>query len=181
MPAGTHYGDVPVEPPPPPLPPAPPSGPPVLALAPWVDARFGFELQLPAGWLRIEEPHGLLATHGPSWDYDASLRVLVWPADSLDDFLERYRDELLGGSWFRAQRSMVVFGRPAIEIEVEDDTETYVQRFRFAELPSRRVMVLVSEAPIGYAEQWWPWFDAVLATLEVWSGAERIGEGASTP
>ncbi len=181
MPAGTQYGDVPVEPPPPPLPPAPPSGPPVLALAPWVDARFGFELQLPAGWLRIEEPHGLLATHGPSWDYDASLRVLVWPADSLEQFLDRYRDELLGGAWFRAQRRMVVFGRPALEIEVEDAAGEYVQRFRFAELPEGRVMVLVSEAPIDHAEAWWPWFDAVLATLEVWSGRDRIKQSGATP
>ena len=180
MPAGTQYSEVPVEAPPPKLAPAPPSGPPILALAPWVDARFGFELQLPAGWLRIEEPHGLLATNGPSWDYDASLRVLVWPAASLDDFLRRYQAELLAGTWFRARRPMVVFGRPAVEIEVEDETGSYAQRFRFAELPEGRVMVLICEAPIDYAEAWWPWFDAVIATLEVWSGRDRIGGGEAT-
>ncbi len=178
MPAGTQYGDVPVEPPPAPLPPAPPPGAPVLALAPFVDARLGFELRPPAGWLRIEESHGLLTTNGPSWDYDASLRVLVWPAASLEAFLERYRDELLGGSWFRAQRRIVAFGRPALEIEVEDASGEYAQRFRFTELPDDRVMVIVSEAPLAYAEAWWPWFDAVLATLEVWRGRDRIREGS---
>lgn len=181
MPPGTRYGEVPVEPLPPRPPAEPPSGGPMLALAPWVDPRFGYEMQLPAGWLRIEEPHGVFLTHGPSWDHDASLRVLVWPAADVEAFLGRYEADLLAGSWFRRRREMVAFGRPAVEIEVEDEGGEYVQRYRVIELPDDRVMMFVSEAPLDHDEAWQPWFDAVLATLEVWNGAERLREEPTSP
>jgi hypothetical protein len=67
-----------------------------------------------------------------------------------------------------------------VEIEVEDAEGVYVQRFRFIELPEQRIMMLLSEAPVEYDESWQPWFDAVLATLEVWSGAERLGGSEGT-
>jgi len=176
MPPGTRYGEVPVQPSEPSAPAGPPSGPPQLALAPWVDARFGFEMRLPSGWLRIEEPHGVLVTHGPSWDYDASMRVVVWPAESVQAFLDRYEAALLEGTWFRARRPLAAFGRPGVEIEVEDAEGLYVQRFRFVALPEKRVMLLLCEAPVAFDSAWRPWFDAVLGTLEVWSGGGRLGE-----
>jgi len=174
MPLGTRYGEVPVEPLPPRWPAAPPGGPPELAIAPWVDARHGYEMRLPAGWFRIEEPHGVMAMNGPSWDYDASIRAFVWPADSVDAFLDRFGAELLADTWFRERKPMMVFGRPALEFVVEDPSGQYEQRLRLIELPGRRVMLLACEAPVAHARAWQAWSDVVLASLEVWSGRERL-------
>jgi hypothetical protein len=149
----------------------------VFALAPAVDAREGFELRVPAGWVRVPNPHGLFVANGPIWDYDASFEIFIWPHPSVEHYLERYAEGLFAGSWLRRQGAMVVAGRPARLIEVEDGSGRMSQEFIFVELGDGRVMVILSEAPVEHAEQWRTWFRAILGSLEIWRSPSRAAAG----
>ncbi|MBW2419740.1 MAG: matrixin family metalloprotease [Deltaproteobacteria bacterium] len=140
----------------------------VFALAPAVDARRGFEVRVPAGWVRVPNPHGLFVANGPIWDYDASFEIFIWPHPSVERYLERYADGLFAGSWLRRRSAMVVAGRPALLIEVEEGRGRMNQEFIFVELGDGRVMVILAEAPLAHAEDWRPWFRAILGSLEIW-------------
>lgn len=87
LPNGSHYSLVPPDGQPPPPAPGPPSGEPELSVAPYVDARFGFEVRTPAGWLRAESRHGLFSANGPIWDHDASLELSVWRYSTIESTL----------------------------------------------------------------------------------------------
>jgi hypothetical protein len=41
------------------------------------DERHGFEVHFPKGWQAIKTPSGWIAVDGVSWDYDASIQVVV--------------------------------------------------------------------------------------------------------
>ncbi len=176
LPNGAHLADLPPGGPAARLPPAPPSGAPMLAMAPHVDARRGFELHLPAGWLRIEEPRGLFIANGPSWDYDVSLRIFVWPSPSIEDFLRCCSRGLLAGSWFRERAFVVVKGRRALKLRVEDAEGRLAQQYLFIELGDGRVMMIAAESPVEYEQAWQPWFQVCLNSLEIWPPV-----GAGTP
>lgn len=173
MPAGAHFGDVPPGAPAPRPPPAPPSGAPVLSMAPHVDSHRGYELRVPAGWLRIEEHHGLFAANGPSWDYDASLRIFVWPAPTIEHFLKCCSRGLLADTWFRHRAWTVVKGRRALKLLVEDPTGQWAQEYQFVELDGERVMMIAAESPVAYEVAWRPWFRASINSIEIWEAQGR--------
>jgi len=179
IPNGEHLAQVPPGPPPPRPPPAPPSGAPTLSLAPWVDARFGYEIRMPAGWLRIEEAHGVFAANGPTWDHDASLRIFVWPYPTLEAFLQRFSVELFADTWLVHRAQLAVLGRRALEIEVEDAEGSLARELLFVELGDGRVMMLAAEMPVAFRREWQPWLEACIASLEIW---EKTGpSGAMAP
>jgi hypothetical protein len=169
LPNGAHYGHVaPGDPPARPAP-GPPCGEPVLSLAPYVDARLGFELRTPSGWMRAADEHGLFASNGPIWDHDASFEIFVWPSSTIERYLERFSDHLFAGTWRRYRAWIAVQGRRSLEVAVEDPTGSVAMNFIFVELGDDRVMVILSECPVEVSEAWQPWFQAVLASLEIWS------------
>jgi predicted Zn-dependent protease len=183
VPNGEHLAQVPPGPPAPRPPPAPPSGAPSLSLAPWVDARFGYEIRMPAGWLHIEEAHGVFAANGPTWDYDASLRIFVWPYPTLEAFLQRFSHEIFADTWLVHRAPVVVLGRRSLEVEVEAETETQggdvARQLLFVELGDGRVMMLASEMPVAFRQAWQPWLGACIASLEIW---DKVGpSGAMAP
>src|SRR4029450_10698144 len=106
---------------PPSLPPPPepagavplPSGPPELELAPHVDARLGYEIQLPRGWTRLDTGQGVVAVDGTTWDYEASFQVIVRGFETVDEYLDRYGDWHLGKGRIAEARSAQGAGRPA--------------------------------------------------------------------
>jgi len=171
MPPGAHFSDVPPGAPPPRPPPAPPSGAPLLSVAPHVDARRGYELHVPARWLRIEEAHGLFSANGPSWDYDASLRIFVWPAPTVEHFLDCCSRGLLAGTWLRHRAWTVVKGRRALKLLVEDPTGQWAQEYQFVELDGERVMMIAAESPVEHEAAWAPWLRASVNSLEIWDEA----------
>ncbi len=166
--SGAHFVNVGAGEPAPRPPPAPPSGAPVLALAPHVDARRGFEIHLPAGWLKIEEPNGIFAANGPSWDHDASIRVFIWPSPAIEDFLACCAGQMLAGSFMRRRGETALAGRRTLWMEVEDASGSLAQTYRFAEIPGDRVMMLVSESPAGHHRAWQPWFQESIGSLRLW-------------
>jgi len=171
VPNGAHFVDAPPPGGPPPRsPPTPPGGGPDVAKSPYVGVRQGFEISVPVSWVRIEEPHGVFFSDGPTWDHDASLRIFVWPADTVEDFLACCTRDLLAGAWYRESAALVVGGRRARSLVVEDPAGERVREILFVELGDGRVMMVVCESPVGFAKAWRPWFDEMLGTLEVWEG-----------
>ncbi len=169
LPNGSHYalvrpGGQPERPPP-----RPPSGEPSLATAPHVDVRFGFQLRAPHGWLRVETPHGLFTSNGPLWDYDASIEIVLWPAPTIEDFMQRFSDQLLKGAWLRRRSPARVDGRPALRIEFEDESGARAEELTLVELANERVLMIHTQCPASAAAAWLPWFRASLASLEIWT------------
>jgi hypothetical protein len=171
LPNGTHMVDIAPEGQGEDVAPEPPTGPPRFAMAPYVDAQRGFQIGVPVGWTRITEGHGVLLAHGPSWDYDASLRIFVWPAPNVERFLDCCVGDLLAGSWMRGEAWTRVQGRRALRRQVEVASGEYAQEILVIELDGRRVMLVVSESPSAHREVWLPWFRALLGTLEIWEEA----------
>lgn len=172
LPNGSHYAQVPPGGLPERPPPMPPSGEPSLAGAPHVDVRFGFQLRVPHGWLRVETAHGLFTANGPLWDYDASIELAVWRATTLEDFLDRFSDQLLRGAWLRRRVPLVVNGRRALRIEFEDESGARAEELTLVELADARVLMIHSQCPESAGAAWLPWFRASLASLEIWTDTQ---------
>ena len=184
LPNGTHYGHVaPGGPPSPPIA-GPPTGGVELSFAPHVDARQGFELRTPAGWMRAATPRGVFAANGPIWDHDASFEIFVWPYATIEAYLERFGPQLFAGTWRRYSAPVVVAGHRALEVAAEDPSGQLALGFHFVELGDGRVMVLLAISPVEVEKRWRPWFQAVLASLEIWSepSAQKPGQrGGGSP
>lgn len=184
LPNGTHYGHVQPDGPGPRPELGPPSGGPKLSVAPHVDTRQGFEVHIPAGWLRVPDRHGLFAANGPIWDYDASFEIHVRRYETIEAYLDRFAKSLFAGTWRRYSAPLVVDGRRALEISVEDATGRVDLDFVFVELGDGRVMVILMRCPVEVATPWRPWFQATLASLEIWrqpaeAARERRARGSS--
>ena len=65
-------------------------GRPQLAIAPYVDARLGFELRPPAGWMWVPTAQGVVMVDGVTWDYTASFQIVVHRYPTLEAYMERY-------------------------------------------------------------------------------------------
>jgi hypothetical protein len=179
LPNGTHYGDVPPGGPTPRPDAGPPTGNPALSFAPHVDTGLGFEIRVPAGWMRAGNARGLFAANGPIWDHDASLELFVSPYPTIEAYLERFGAGLFAGTWRRYSQPAVVAGRRALEVAVEDSSGRVALNFFFVELGDGRVMVILTSCPAGLEKPWRPWFDEALTSLEIWSERSDGGAGGS--
>ncbi len=177
LPNGTYYGHVAPDGPSPRPELGPPSGGVELSFAPHVDARLGFELRTPAGWMRAVQPRGVFTANGPIWDHDASFEIFVWPYPTIEAYLERFGAELFAGTWRRYSAPGEVAGRRALEVAVEDPSGELALGFHFVELGDGRVMVLLAVCPAKVEKLWRPWFQEVRNSLEIWSqpSGERLG------
>lgn len=169
LPNGTVFraADAPRRPAPPPLP-----GPPALELAPHVDARLGFEIQLPRGWTRLDTGLGLVAVDGTTWDYEASLQVIVREVGGIDAYLERYGEWHLGHGRILEAGATELAGRPARRFVLESPDGT-AEGLAVIEAGEGRVVVVLWDCPRKRAQAFRPWFEASLATLEIRSRAGR--------
>ena len=122
LPNGTVYRALPAarraRPAPAPLPEARPSS----SSRPHVDARLGFEIQLPRGWTRLDTAYGVVAVDGTTWDYEASFQVIVRGFGSIDDYLERYGEWHLGRGRIPRRGATAVAGPPARRFALERRT-----------------------------------------------------------
>jgi hypothetical protein len=155
-------------------------------MAPYVDARFGFALRPPDGWLRLETSHGMVAVDGVTWDYTASFQVVVQRYATIEDYLERYAAYYLARGVMLRNEFMVVAGRRALGVTLENPEERRVERLTFIEAGDGRLVVVIADSPVEMAAAYQPWFQATLASLEIWSdppGSVQPGEmsGAGLP
>ncbi len=167
LPNGTHYARIPpggaLEPPPP----GPPSGPPELAIAPYVDARLGYELRPPAGWMQVPTAQGVVAVDGVTWDYTASFQIVVHRYPTLEAYMDRYGAHYLKRGRLLQQRFLTLNGRRAFEIETADPEARSVERTTFIEAGDGRIFAVIAESPADVADAYRPWFDAALDSLEI--------------
>jgi hypothetical protein len=145
----------------------PPTGPPMLSLAPFVDARLGFSLRVPTGWLTIDTGHGLVAVDGVTWDYAASYQVVVNRYPTLEAYLERYGDYYQRRGRLLHRESMVVNGRRSVQALIARPVGT-IEEVTLVESGDGRVLVVTAECPTAHRPTYAAWFDATLATLDVW-------------
>jgi len=148
-------------------PPALPEGPPRLALAPHVDPRHGFEIQMPMGWLRIPTPFGVVAANGVSWDYDASFQIIVRRYETIESYLERNAAAHFGVSVITSVQDASIAGHRARKFELERSDYGMAEEFVFIESGDGRVLISIAECPVESRAAYRPWFDAILASLEI--------------
>jgi hypothetical protein len=165
LPNGTIYRVLPDAPEPRGEPPVP-EGPAEVELAPHVDARLGYEIQLPRGWTSLETGYGVIAVDGVTWDYEASFQVVVRGFATIDDYLERYHQVHLGSGRIAEARTDRVAGRPARRYRVER-YDGRSEGVVLIEGGDGRVVVVLWDCPTRSRDGFVPWFEASLATLEL--------------
>ncbi len=150
-----------------------PEGPPELELAPHVDARRGFEIQLPHGWLKVDTPTGLVAVDGTTWDYAASLQLIVRRFATIDGYLARHAAAHVRDGTVLAQGETRIAGRRAFRLVVESFDGELVDRTTLVETGDGRVLVAIADCAPADCAAYEPWFEAALATLEFRQGRAR--------
>jgi hypothetical protein len=165
---GSVFGRVPPGPPDQREPPPHPTGPPQVEAAPHVDPRLGFSIQPPRGWMRVEMSRGMVAVDGVTWDYTASLQVIVQRYDTIDEYLARFGAHYLRHGSVVADAPLVVNGRRARRISIEGREHPFIEDLTFIEAGDGRVLVIIADCPLDAAAAYRPWFQASLATLEIW-------------
>ena len=144
----------------------PPTGLPRLALAPHVDARLGFEIQLPDDWTRLETTHGVVAVDGVTWDYEVSFQLNVRDYPTIRAYLERY------GAWHIGRGEMIDSGPiqvgpyPGVRFLIEIEGGR-VEEVTLLEPGDGRIAIAIWDSPIADHEAWQPWFRATLGSLEL--------------
>jgi hypothetical protein len=170
IPNGTVFARVPSDASIAALPPDLPSGPPALAMAPHVDARLGFSLRPPADWMRAETARGMVAVDGVTWDYTASFQVIVERYPTIEAYLERYGAFYLDHGRVLRDASAVVDGRRARRTFIANAEADFAEEIAFIESGDGRVFVVIADCPLGAVEIYRPWFEAMLASLDIWEG-----------
>jgi hypothetical protein len=148
--------------------PVPPSGPPMLAPAPHVDTGHGFSVRLPEGWLRVETAQGMVAVDGVTWDYMASFQIVVSRYDTIEDYLRRFGAYYLQRSRVLYYGVLVVNGRRSLQTLLATREGGYVEEVTFIETGDGRVVVVTADCRADHYAAFQPWFEASLATLEIW-------------
>jgi hypothetical protein len=175
LPNGTVFGRVEPHPPKESAPADP--GPPRLALAPFVDARRGFELRPPAGWTRVPTTHGMVAVDGTTWDYVASFQIVVHRYDRIEDYLERYAQYYGTRGRMGDFTELKVNGRRALQTELELFEAPRIEQVTLIEVGDGRVVAVVADAPREVFDAYRPWFSAALESLEITELPEEAWPG----
>jgi predicted Zn-dependent protease len=176
--------------------PAAPGGPLSLSVSPYVDPRLGFALHVPAGWRLIPAPRGVVAIDGLAWDYEGSFQVIVHSYPTIASYLQRHGAGHVRDGRLLSQAPTSLAGRPAFHMRVAQRGDTLIEDHVFVETGDGRVIVVIEEAPADLHAGFTPWFDAMLASLQVFQAqipgapmpkaepkkkGERTGRGARAP
>jgi hypothetical protein len=106
--------------------------------------------------------------NGVTWDYSASLQVVVNPYPTIDAYLERYRDYYLRRGRLLHFEELVLNGRRAVQGVLAHTYGETVEEVTLIESGDGRVVVVTADCAIGDLNAYRPWFDATLASLEIW-------------
>jgi hypothetical protein len=142
-------------------------GAPSLSLAPYVDARLGFEFRPPGGWMRVPTAQGMVAVHGVTWDYTASFQVIMHRYPTIQAYLERYGLYYLNRGALSRPASVVVNGRRALQVEIEVFDAPRVEQVTLVEVGDGRLLAIVADCPRESIDLYRPWFSASLGSLEI--------------
>jgi hypothetical protein len=168
IPNGTVYARVPRGAPPQRPPAQAPAGPPQLGAQPYLDPRLGFGLRVPAGWRLVPAQRGVVAIDGLAWDYEGSFQVIVHGYPDVATYLRRHGERHLRDGRLVAQGPLAVAGRPAFHMTVAQREGAMLEEHLFVETGDGRVIVVIEEAPTELHAAFQPWFDAMLASLQIY-------------
>jgi hypothetical protein len=146
-----------------------PTGPPQLDPAPYVDSRLGFQVRPPEGWMRLETSHGMVAIDGVTWDYTASFQVIVHRFPTIEDYLERFFAYHLSRGVVQQSGFAEVSGRRAFRAVVLNFDGRSADQITLIEAGDDRVVAVIADCPREALETYRDWFEAALASLEIWS------------
>jgi len=142
-------------------------GPPVLAMAPYVDVRRGYSLRLPAGWTHFGTEHGLVVVDGATWDYTASFQIVVQRYATISAYLDRYGPYYTSRGAISRPVELTVNGRRAIQAEIALFDTPRIEQVTLIEIGDGRLLVVTADSPIETADEYRPWFQALVASLEI--------------
>ncbi len=146
---------------------AAPSGPVQLSDNPYVDSRLGYSLHVPPGWRLIPARRGVVAIDGLSWDYEGSFQIIVHSYPTIASYVGRHGRGHVREGQLLAQEPLLVAGQPAFHIRVSQREGTLIEDHVFIETGDGRVLVVIQEAPADLRAGFAPWFDAMLASLQI--------------
>ncbi len=142
-------------------------GPPELSIAPYVDARLGFEFHAPRGWMSVPTAQGMAAVDGVTWDYTASLQIVVHRFATIEDYLARWGGYYLDRGRILRSVPVVVNGRRSLQLTIEDIEGRFVEEITLIEIGDGRLMVFIADCPVDAMDAYRPWFQASLTSLEI--------------
>lgn len=142
-------------------------GEPRLAIAPYVDARHGFELLPPAGWTRVPTAQGMVAVDGYTWDYAASFQVVVHRYPTIEAYLDRYGPYYAQRGAISQSETRVVDGRRAVQAEIAVFEAPRVEQVTLIEVGDGRLLAVIADAPLEHVEAFRPWFELTLSSLRI--------------
>lgn len=148
---------------------------PALALAPHVDPRLGFELQLPEGWVRMATRYGVVAVDGVAWEYGASFQLNIQRYDTVEEYLDRFGAAHLGGSLIVEDGEIEVAGQRARRLVLQTRYGTREQ-LTFLATGDGRVLVAIGEAPTAHYSVYREWFASILGSLEILRSDAPVGQ-----
>jgi predicted Zn-dependent protease len=142
-------------------------GPPELSMGPYVDARLGFEFHPPRGWMSVTTAQGMAAVDGVTWDYTASLQIVVHRFATIEDYLARWGAYYLDRGRILKPVPLVVNGRRSLQLMIEDIEGDFVEEITLIEIGDGRLMVFIADCPLDAIDAYRPWFQASLTSLEI--------------
>lgn len=147
-----------------------PTDPPTLVAQPWSDPNLGISMRVANGWRVVGAPRGIIAIDGLAWDYEASFQVIVRSYPTVADYVRRHGNSHLRGGQLLAQGAVLVAGRPAFHMTVSQPSTgggAMLEEHLFVETGDGRIVVVIEESPTELRDGFQPWFDAMLASLEI--------------
>jgi len=151
-----------------------PAGPVQLAPDLYQDARLGFSLRPGRGWNLVPSPRGVVAIDGVAWDYEASFQVIVRNYPTIAQYLERHANAHVREGKIVQQGPLDVRGRRGHWMRVVPLESEMLEDHIFLESGDGRIVIVIMEAPTSLRQDFGPWFDAMLGSLEV----TTVGAGA---
>jgi hypothetical protein len=129
---------------------------------------------MPKGWLRIPTPFGVAAVNGVSWDYDASFQIIVRRYDTIESYLERNAAAHFGAAVITSTRDASIAGHRARRFTLARSNYGLAEEFSFIESGDGRVLISIAECPVESQAAYRPWFDAILASLEIQGSSKPV-------
>jgi predicted Zn-dependent protease len=148
-----------------------PPGPIALAPQPFVDTRLGYALRPAQGWRVIPAARGVVVIDGLAWDYEASFQLIVRSYPSVTRYLDRHGDAHVRGGKVVQRGFLDVGGRRANWMRVVPLEGDMIEDHVFLESGDGRVVIAIMEAPKALRQDFGPWFDAMLGSLQVFGAA----------
>ena len=130
---------------------------------PQTDERYGFTVRFPAGWQVIRSRRGWVAVDGVSWDYDASVQVMVVRAP-FDEFVDQQRRLLQMRDELETAEIIEIDEQPVARLTSRG--EGFAEQMAVQAWDDDWLIVMVADCSDRDYPLYRPWFERVLLSIE---------------